>query len=96
MRKYIKYLLVIPVVAAVLLAVPASRPAEANGGIGFNLSIGVPLYYPYPSYYFSYPAYPAWGWRGYGPGYGYPRYRHYYPRHNPRFRGYDHRGYYRW
>ncbi len=109
MRKYIKCLLVIPVLAAVLVLVPFSKPAEANGGFGLSLNLGVPLYYsypynPYPPYYYAYPAYPApWGYYrpygywggyyGYGPRYVYPRHRYYYPRHHSRHRDYDRRGY---
>ncbi len=108
MKNRLKYLLVMSVVAAVLIAVPASRPAEANGSFGLSLNFGVPLYYPYPSYYYSYPAYPGaggwWGYRPYGywgpyyghrPRYAYPRHRNYYPRHYPRHRGYDRWGYHR-
>lgn len=106
MSKWLKYLLVIPALAAVLVVLPASRPAEANGSFGVNLSIGVPLYYPYPSYW--YPAYPVtfgyyrpygyWGgYYDYRPRYVYPRHRHYYPRHYyPRHRGYDRWGHGRW
>ncbi len=107
MRKYIKYLLVVPLLAAVLVAVPASNPAEANGNFGVSLSFGVPLYYPYPAYAYpayaypayAYPAYPVtWGYyRPYGYWGGYYGYRsgYAYPRHrhySPRHYS-GHRGY---
>ncbi len=108
MRNRLKYLPVVAALAAVLVFLPASRPAEANGNVGLSLSFGVPLYYSYPPYYYSYPAYPAWGWwgyrpygywgrhDGYGPRFAYPRHRQFYPRHYPRHRGYDRWGRGRW
>lgn len=58
-----KYLLMIPVLAAVLLLFPAAKPANAGGSVSVGLSFGIPLYDAYPTYY--YPTY-------YYPSYSYP------------------------
>lgn len=90
--KKIKYLVLIPALAAILFVFPAAKPAQAGGSfaIGFGFSVPYYGYYydPYPAYYYPY----GYGYHypySYGRGYGWwddrPYWRggrYYYPRHH--------------
>lgn len=109
--KKIKYLIIVPALAALLFVFPAAEPAYAGGNFGIGFSFSVPLYDPYPTYY--YPSYPSYYygydyrpyWRGYYSDHRYYKHRYprhyYYPRHDRHY-GRDHyydrwdRGYDRW
>jgi hypothetical protein len=99
----IKYLIIIPALAAILLVFPAPEPAHAGGSFGISFSYSVPFYDPYPTYYYPYSFRTSYGWwddRPYWKGrywdrhdyrfkHRYPRH-HYYDRHDHRrYRGYD-------
>lgn len=91
--KKIKYLIVIPALAAILFLFPAAERAYAGGSVGFGFSFSVPYYDPYPTYYYPYGYWTGYGWwddRPYWRG-RYPRHYYYYPRH---YRPYGRHHYY--
>jgi hypothetical protein len=83
----IKYLIVIPALAAISFVVPAAEPAYGEGSFGISFSYSVPFYDPYPTYYYPYSVGTRYGWRDNRDRHHY-RFKHRYPRHyyhNPRY-----------
>lgn len=106
--KKIKYLIIIPALAAILVAFPAVEPVYAGSSFGFSFSYSAPFYDPYPTYFYPYSfgtSYGYWDRHDYRINHRYPRQHFNQPRHDRHFgrhRDFDrsdhrrNRGYDRW
>lgn len=60
--KKIKYLIVIPALAVILSVFPATKPAYAGSNFGISFNYSVPVYDPYPTYYYPKTFVTSYGW----------------------------------